>query len=441
MVVNVEGEITPVILAAGPGSRIKDMTRSVPKCLLPIGNKPMVIHPLQKLIQAGFKEAVIVVLKNQAQEIETKISQFNLKIELNYLTVNSSQEDHLGTLDSLRRINENMHSDVLIISCDTLGDYNLVPFVNEFRQNSPSLLALTCRGNVASVTRCYGSKNRLEKDIIGLDSNKRIVIFNSESDFEKNVTLTCKELDACPEFTLHNNLLDGHVYLMKKCILDHFLKEESISSLKGELLPNLVQMQFSLNSDKLIPEDLFHQECLKFEPFSGPLRGLLLSRNFHQQESLSNGSVTCYAHLHPGYIIRVNTLMGYIEANKRFVIDSPRNLEKSQDEDEDVKMQSRKFLSDPSSTLGTGTSIVRSVIGYNCKIGSKVKISDSVIMDGVTIEDAVIISNTVICSNVSIGKQCELDMCLVTEGFILAPGSKIFSELVAEGSDVDIEDL
>ena len=38
-----------VVLAGGKGSRMTDLSNSKPKCLLPIGNYPMVYYPLSLL--------------------------------------------------------------------------------------------------------------------------------------------------------------------------------------------------------------------------------------------------------------------------------------------------------------------------------------------------------------------------------------------------------
>ena len=48
-------EFQAVILAAGEGSRISDLTSSVPKALLPIANMPMIWYPVQMLEKAGFQ--------------------------------------------------------------------------------------------------------------------------------------------------------------------------------------------------------------------------------------------------------------------------------------------------------------------------------------------------------------------------------------------------
>lgn len=49
-----------VILAGGTGSRLYPLTKVTNKHLLPVGKKPMILHPIQKLIDAGIKEIIIV---------------------------------------------------------------------------------------------------------------------------------------------------------------------------------------------------------------------------------------------------------------------------------------------------------------------------------------------------------------------------------------------
>lgn len=47
-------EFQAVVLAAGKGSRMPEITSGKPKCLLPVGTKPLVWYPLYKLQQSGF---------------------------------------------------------------------------------------------------------------------------------------------------------------------------------------------------------------------------------------------------------------------------------------------------------------------------------------------------------------------------------------------------
>ena len=49
-----------IILAGGTGSRLFPLTKVTNKHLLPVGNKPMILHPIQKLIDAGITDLLIV---------------------------------------------------------------------------------------------------------------------------------------------------------------------------------------------------------------------------------------------------------------------------------------------------------------------------------------------------------------------------------------------
>jgi len=49
-----------VILAGGTGSRLFPLTKVTNKHLLPVGNKPMIFHSLEKARDAGIKEVAIV---------------------------------------------------------------------------------------------------------------------------------------------------------------------------------------------------------------------------------------------------------------------------------------------------------------------------------------------------------------------------------------------
>jgi glucose-1-phosphate thymidylyltransferase len=49
-----------VILAGGTGSRLYPLTKVTNKHLLPVGDKPMIFHSLQKIRQAGISEVLIV---------------------------------------------------------------------------------------------------------------------------------------------------------------------------------------------------------------------------------------------------------------------------------------------------------------------------------------------------------------------------------------------
>lgn len=49
-----------IVLAGGTGSRLFPLTKVTNKHLLPVGKKPMIYYPIEKLIEAGMQEILIV---------------------------------------------------------------------------------------------------------------------------------------------------------------------------------------------------------------------------------------------------------------------------------------------------------------------------------------------------------------------------------------------
>lgn len=50
-------ELQAVLMAAGGGSRMTDLTYNTPKAMLPVGNRPLMWYPLNLLERVGFEGA------------------------------------------------------------------------------------------------------------------------------------------------------------------------------------------------------------------------------------------------------------------------------------------------------------------------------------------------------------------------------------------------
>ena len=62
-----------LVLAAGKGTRLRPLTNTVPKHLLPVGNKPILFHVLDYIKEAGIKDIGIVVSPDSSSYIEEAI--------------------------------------------------------------------------------------------------------------------------------------------------------------------------------------------------------------------------------------------------------------------------------------------------------------------------------------------------------------------------------
>jgi bifunctional UDP-N-acetylglucosamine pyrophosphorylase/glucosamine-1-phosphate N-acetyltransferase len=72
-----------VILAAGEGKRCRPLTETTPKPLLPIANKPLLGHILDKLYEKGINEIIIIIgyLKEKIEQyLKEKYPNLNIKI-------------------------------------------------------------------------------------------------------------------------------------------------------------------------------------------------------------------------------------------------------------------------------------------------------------------------------------------------------------------------
>jgi len=65
---NIEGRKKAMIFAAGLGTRLKPLTDSMPKALVPVAGEPLLWHVLMKLKQNGF-ERIVINVHHFAQQI------------------------------------------------------------------------------------------------------------------------------------------------------------------------------------------------------------------------------------------------------------------------------------------------------------------------------------------------------------------------------------
>lgn len=116
-----------VVMAGGEGTRLRPMTSSMPKPLLPVANRPIMEHVLRLLKRHGLSETVVTVqflaslVKNYFGDGE------ELGMELTY----ANEEKPLGTAGSVKNAEEALKDDTfLVISGDALTDFDLTDLIN-----------------------------------------------------------------------------------------------------------------------------------------------------------------------------------------------------------------------------------------------------------------------------------------------------------------------
>ena len=54
-----DGNVKALLLAGGMGTRLRPLTDTIPKCLVPIGGRPLLDFWVDRLAEAGIREARI----------------------------------------------------------------------------------------------------------------------------------------------------------------------------------------------------------------------------------------------------------------------------------------------------------------------------------------------------------------------------------------------
>ncbi len=124
--------VKAIILSAGQGRRLLPLTENLPKCLLPVADKPVLAWQIDALTAAGIKE-IIIVAGFQISQIEALLhanytKQSNIKVVFNPFY---EVADNLASCWLARNA---MDSDFLLLNGDTVIEPALVTQV----LNSPS---------------------------------------------------------------------------------------------------------------------------------------------------------------------------------------------------------------------------------------------------------------------------------------------------------------
>ncbi|XP_050525603.1 translation initiation factor eIF-2B subunit gamma [Daktulosphaira vitifoliae] len=439
-------EFQTVIMAAGKGSRIPEMTVTKPKCLLPVGNKPMIYYPLKLLESSGFKETKIIVPDSYSSDIQEEVDRLGLEMSINFVPIPS--DDDWGTADSLRHIADYITTDIIVLSCDFITDTDLHEVLNLYRKHNASLVSLYFsplqNEKHDFVIPGPKSKNKIEKDIIGYDSKtNRILLMASASDFEETMPLSKALLNKCSNIRLSSKLLDAHLYIMKRWIINYLVSDKNMSTLKGELLPFVVKKQLSKqstyrkNSNEINHDD---NDDVKTNIFTMS-RESNIEYNIHSMTFLKNtinseDLIKCYAYIMDSNIgMRANTLYDYYKINKiisKLSIDIGNEKDKISSEADILSNQLDKescFVG-PNTKIMEKTSIKNSSIGARCTINSKTRLTDCILMNGVIIEERCVLHNCIICHDAIISAGCELKDCLISGNFKVPPGGKHYNEVL-----------
>ncbi|WP_324665327.1 bifunctional sugar-1-phosphate nucleotidylyltransferase/acetyltransferase [Haloarcula sediminis] len=132
---------TAVVLAAGEGTRLRPLTRNRPKPMLPAGNRPILEHVFDALVEAGVEELVVVV-GYKRDRVQNHFGPTYRDVPVTYVT----QRKQLGSGHALLQAREAVEESTLVLNGDRLIDAGTVSAVaDSFAETGDPSLAVVER--------------------------------------------------------------------------------------------------------------------------------------------------------------------------------------------------------------------------------------------------------------------------------------------------------
>tara|TARA_B110000014_G_scaffold259639_1_gene247820 strand:- start:4555 stop:5586 length:1032 start_codon:yes stop_codon:yes gene_type:complete len=322
-----------IILHGGHGTRLRPLTHTGPKQLLPIANKPMSQFCLEAISETGITEIAIIiggVGSNKVREYYGDGGEFGVKVT--YI----EQDEPRGIAHAIRLCKEFINNEkFLVFLGDNIIQKSIIDFVENFKNSNYDATVLLCE----------------------VDNPSRFGIADIEN--EKIIKITEKPKNP------KSNLAVTGIYLLTPKIFE--IIDNLKPSWRNELeitdaLDNLLNENNNISFEKITdywkdtgtPEDIIHAN------------GEILKKQIAKE-------------LEPEWIIGEGTI---IESNVK--INSPVIFGKN------CHISSSSIgpnVSVGDNTIISGSSIEHSIIMENCKINSTTKIKDSIIANNSEIKD------------------------------------------------------
>lgn len=173
-----------IVLAAGNGSRLKPLTASTPKALLPVFDKPMIYYSLHTLIRSGITDILVITSKNYIAQFAHHLgdgSEFGVRITY------AIQTEPRGTADAFIVAEHWLHGQpAVLMFADNIFTENISDAVAKFdggayvfitHSEEPHLYGVITMDESGTVTNIVEKP----KDFIGNDISTGLYIFDEHA--------------------------------------------------------------------------------------------------------------------------------------------------------------------------------------------------------------------------------------------------------------------
>jgi len=201
-----------VILCGGKGTRLGSIAAEIPKPMLPVGGKPVLLHQVELLKRYGITE-IIMITAYLADVIENYFSDGKkFGVSISYFRETAP----LGTTGGIKEIDERLDSDFFLLYGDVMVNMNLARLI-EFHKEKKATATLVVHPN----------SHPYDSDLLEADASGRIIGFHPKPHDENS---------------WYHNLVNAGVYLFSPKILS-FVQKGIKADFGKDIFPKIFEKE------------------------------------------------------------------------------------------------------------------------------------------------------------------------------------------------------
>ena len=205
-----------VILAGGLGTRLQPYTKSLPKPMLPLGEKPILEHEIEWIKKNGIKEIILCVsyLWKKIEDYFGDGEKFGIKIE--YAISNKP----LATAGQLKTAEKFIDGTFVCLYGDSIYNFSLRNMIKQHKKSKSNI-----------TMSLYDYKFNLKYGVINTKNNGQVTSWNEKPEFSAKINIGCYVMEPEVLQLIPKNKMYGMDSVIRKTLAKK-KKVESVISKK-----------------------------------------------------------------------------------------------------------------------------------------------------------------------------------------------------------------
>jgi mannose-1-phosphate guanylyltransferase len=208
-----------LLLAAGIGSRLRPLTDTTPKCLVPVHDRPLLDYWLDLVFQGGVERALLNT-HWLAEQVRAHVAQSRWRQRIDLV----HEDELLGTGGTVLANRDWFgRAPFLVAHADNLTDFDVAGLIQAHRNRPPDCIMTMLGFRTDDPSSC---------GILELDPQNRVIAFHEKV---KNPP---------------GNLANGAVYIFEPAVIDDVARlGKAVVDLSTEIIPNYLGRILCVETD------------------------------------------------------------------------------------------------------------------------------------------------------------------------------------------------